>query len=882
MLTDLIHRLRSLARRKQVESELDDELRFHVDHQAEKHQAAGATNNEALRRARLELGGMDRAKEESRDARGTRPLEDLVLDIRYGLRMLRKSPGFTAVAVLTLALGIGANTAIFSVVDAVMLRVVPYPQPDRIAAVIEYAKQFGTISLDWPDFTDWQSQNQVFDAMAAYQFDGTNLTGSGEPLRLSVMRVSASFFTITGYQPPIGRDIADSDDRVGAVPTVMLTNAFWRTHFGSDPSIVGKSLTLGGQSYAVIGVLPADFWVREPADIVVPIALSASDPDWQDRGEHPGIRVMARLKPDVTLAQAAANMMAVAWHLESQYRKTNSGETAIVRRFRDVVVGDNLHSTLFVLLAAVGFVLLIACANVGNLLLARSSFRQREMAVRAALGASRKRLIAQAITESMLLSFAGGIVGLLFGMAGIQPVLRLAPQDINGIQNIHLSLTVFALVAAISILAGVLFGVIPAWQISRPDVLEVVRQSSRTASASRSSARVRSSVLIAEVAVALVLSAGAGLMVRSIIRVESAPVGFQPENLLTLNVSLPLPRYAKSETEFRYFTDALARINAVPSVLTSSIVRCLPMAGDCWDSTYVLSDRPIPDQADLLQFDTNVVTPDYFRTLGIPLVRGRTFSDRDDAQSPPVVVVNETLARRMWPHGVPQGVRIKQGRPQDPYPYREIVGVVGDVKRGGLDADQGAEVFMPFAQKPGPNYAFTVRTAVPPMSIAQSVEAAIHSVDSDQPITDVQPIEQYMTDSVARRKFSTLLLTIFGGLALVLSAIGIYGVMAYTLSLRTRELGIRTALGAQRADLLRLVIGEGLRLALAGVVIGLAAALALTHLLGKFSLLFNVSATDPLTFAVAVVVLLLVALAACYLPAYRASRTDPLVALRIE
>jgi predicted permease len=805
----------------------------------------------------------------------------LLQDLRFSLRTLAKNRAFTAVTALTLALGIGANTAIFSVVNAVLLADLPYPHPQTLVRILEHETTAGDVMTSYPDFLDWQKESQAFASMAVYHTDDYNLAGVEDPVRLHGLQVSASFFPTAGVSAALGRTFTAAEDIPGGAPVVLLTQALWRSRFGADPHVLGRPLTLNGVSYTVIGILPAGFWLPLKVDVVVPFAPIATTRDWLDRGNHNGLRAMARLAPGVSLTQAAASIRTIMARLARQYPRTNSGETAFVKTFHEVVVGD-VRPTLVVLLAAVGFVLLTACANVANLLLARASERQKEMAVRAALGSGRRRLVQQALCESAVLSLLGGALGLALAAAAMRPLLALAPDDIPRLANVRLDLGVLAFVTAVSLLAGLLFGLVPALHASRPEVVASLKQATRGASGGRGGARLRNGVLVAEVALALVLVTGAGLMIRSIVAVQQAPVGFRPDHILTFGVRLPEARYPRPEQQALFFRQAVERLAAVPGVISVASVRCLPMAGDCWDSGYTLADRPVPPPAEVPDFDSNMVSADYFHTLGIPIVAGRAFNRHDDLQSPPVAIVNQALARRMWPHGNPVGQRLKQGMPDEPEPWREIVGVAGDVRREGMDSEQDMEVFMPIAQHHfwQGQASFVVRTAQSPMSAGRAAAAAIHSLDREQPLTDLEPLAQLMARSLDRRNFSTLLLGLFGGVALALAAIGIYGVMAYTVSLRRREMGIRMALGAQRTDVFRLVVGQGLGLAAAGVGAGLLGSLAVTHFMSK--LLFGVSATDPATFGTVALVLCAVAVAASFLPARRATEEDPAAALHVE
>ncbi len=806
--------------------------------------------------------------------------ENLKRDVLFGIRALIKNPGFTLIALVTLALGIGANTAIFSVVNAVLLKSLPYPQQERLVDLGEH-QEGGDVGPSWPDFLDWQQQNEVFDAVTAYHPERFNLTGIAEPVRLDAMEVSAGFLDLTGFKPHLGRLFTPSDDNVGASPTVILTYSTWTSYFGQDPQIIGKGVTLNGVSYTVVGVLPANFWMKDPVAIFMPIGPATKDAMWHQRGEHPAINVLARLKPGKSFEQARSNMETIARRLAQQYPETNSHETTTVKSFYEAVVGDT-QGTLYVLLAAVGFVLLTVCANLANLLLARGSARTKEMAIRVALGAGRTRLIVQVLTESIVLSGIGGLIGVALASVSIGPLVRLAPEDIPRLQNAHIDFAVLGFAVAISILAGLVFGVMPALQVSRPDLVNTLKQATRGSTTGSSTAKVRNAVLVTEVALALLLVTGAGLMIRSIIRVQQTSVGFLSDNLLTFRVSLPETKYPTLEQQVRFFKEATDRIDAVPGIRSAGLVRCLPMTGPCWDSIYVLSDRPLPPPNEVPDFDSNMVSADYFKTMGIPLIKGRFIDEHDTANSPLTVVVNETLARRMWPHDDPIGKQLKQGNGQGDYPYRQVVGVVGDVKRDSLDAVQNPEVFMPIAQHAllKGSALFVVRTEKDPMSMATAVTRQIHEIDKDQPVVAMQPMSQIVRNSIGLRKFSTLLLVLFGALALLLASVGIYGVMAYTVTLRMPEMGIRLALGAQPIHVFRLVIGQGITLALIGVAIGLLGSLPMTKFMS--SLLFGITATDPVTFVTVALLLTATAALGSYVPARRTMKLDPKVALYSE
>ncbi len=803
----------------------------------------------------------------------------LIEDVRYGLRMLRKNPGFTVVAVLTLALGIGANTAIFSVVHAVMLKSLPYSNADRLMILDEYQVHAGRSSVGWMNFLDWRAQSHSFDAMAAYRLDHRSLTGIGEPTLLRAGEVSAPFFALLGAQPILGRVFTESEDNPGASPRAVLSYGFWRNRLGGDSSVVGRELTLDGAPFSVLGVLPPGFkYFQQRVDLYIPIGLEGAKPAWINRGNHPGLLVLARLK-DVSRSAAQAEMETIMRRLEQQYPASNSGEQASITPLSEEQLAG-LRPIFYTLLAAVGCVLLIACANVANLQLSRTAERQKEFAVRAAIGAGKARVMRQLLTESLLLALLGGGLGLLLARWTIAPLLRLAPQDIPRLAETGIDAGVMLFTFCISVLTGILFGIAPAFQSSHINPNGALRESGSTATSGRSRQTLRAGLFVSEVAMAMVLVVACGLLIRSLLKAQAVNPGFNADRVLALDVLLPPHQYQTDQQKTHFFEQALQRIRALPGVTSASAVHCPPLIGTCWNSVYLVSDRPVPRQAELPKSVFNIADPNYFQTMQIPLLQGRQFAESDDAQAPPVIIINQTLANIWWPNQSPLGKRVKQGFPQDKNPYREIVGVVGDLKQDGPDAEQLPEVFEPAAQSPSEAMTVVVRTGSYPLAMAKSAQDAIQSVDKDLPVSAIQPMTQYITEALARRRFSTLLLGLFGGLALLLAAVGIYGVMAYTVAQRTHEIGIRTALGAQSSQILRLILGRGGVLALAGVGLGLVFALGLTRLMA--SLLYGVRATDPLTFGGVALLLTLVALAACYIPARRATKVDPMVALRYE
>ena len=807
-------------------------------------------------------------------------MNTLLQDVRYSLRMLRKSPGFTIVAMLTLALGIGANTAIFSVVRAVLLKSLPYPNPERLALLDEYQEHSGRLSVAWPNFLDLQAQNHSFEALAAYRTTQRALTGAGEPVLLNGGEVSASFFSILGVKPVLGRAFADKEDKPGASPTAVLSYAFWRNRLGGDSSVLGRSITLSGESFTVVGVLPPGFkYFHQPIDLYLPIGLEGARPAWINRENHPGLLVVGRLKPGVSQQTAQTEVDTIMRRLEQQYPASNSGERASVQALFESQI-SGYRTMFYMLLTAVACVLLIACANVANLLLARVTGRQKEFAVRAAIGAPRARIVRQVLTESLLLAALGGALGLLLASQALAPLLRMAPQDVPRLSDTAVDYNVALFTAFISALTGVLFGLAPAFHSSRTDVNSLMKDSGATITPGRTRQKFRSGLLVSEVALAMVLVVACGLLVRSLMKAQGVNPGFEPDHVLALDVLLPSQQYRSDDEQRAFFDRALQQIRSIPGAVSASAVLCPPLTGTCWGSVYLLSDRPIPAQNQIPSSVFNIADAQYFQTMKIPLLSGRLFAETDTNKSPPVILINETLAKMWWPHESPLGKRIKQGFPQNKAPYREIVGVVGDLKQEGPDAHQLPEIFEPASQSSSSDMTVVVRTEADPASMTAAVEGSIRSIDKNLPFSSVQPMTHYLSESLAQRRFATLLLAIFGGLALILASLGIYGVTAYAVAQRRHEIGIRMALGATRENVLALVLSQGLRLGLIGVAIGLSLSLFITRLMA--SLLFGVSSKDPATFGLVALLLCAVALFACYIPARRAAEVDPMVALRYE
>jgi predicted permease len=817
-------------------------------------------------------------------------MESLIQDLKYATRVLLKSPGFVLIAVLTLALGIGANTALFSVVNGVLLRPLPFPRAGELVVLSEKNANFDSFSVSYPNFLDWQRSNSSFASLAAYRGDDFSITGSGEAERVRVGMVSASFFQILGVNPARGRWFTADDDRLGTAPVAMITAGLWQRKFGSAPDIIGKSITMNGSGYTVIGVVPASFQLESTnfgiKDVFVPIG-EYKDPLFQERDVHEGMRALGRLKPGVTLAEAQADMDQIANHLALAYPDADKGAGVSLVLLKLDIVGD-VQPFLWVLLGAVGFVLLIACVNVANLQLARATTRAREFAIRSALGASQSRVIRQLLTESVLLALAGGALGLWLAAWGTQAALKVLPETLPRAQDVGVDGRVLVFTLLASLVAGVLFGLTPALKISRPNLQETLKESGRGASGARH--RAQGIFVVVEMAMALVLLIGAGLMIRSLLDLWSVNPGFNPHGVLTFAVSLSPSLGANPTTSRNAIRDMDRRLKSIAGVESvSSTGGALPMNGDNEFPFWLGGQAKPANQSDMKQSLCYLVGPDYWSAMGIPLRRGRFFTQDDNEHSPPVVLIDEGFAREYFANEDPIGKRINIGiMNTEP----EIVGIVGHVKHWGLDMDGDAkhpivaQAYMPLMQLPDPFWSgppqagVVLRTQGSPAGMVPSIRQAIEKMNGENVMYEIKPMEQIVADSLAARRFSMILLGVFAALALLLSSIGIYGVISYVVGQRTHEIGIRMALGAQRSHVLSLMLGEGMKMALLGVAIGLAAALGLTQLMA--SMLFGVSATDPLTFCGVALVLAGVALAACYIPARRAMRVDPIVALRYE
>jgi putative ABC transport system permease protein len=806
---------------------------------------------------------------------------DSLRDIHYAFRSLANTPGFTAIALLALALGIGANTAIFSVVSAVLLRPLPYKDADRLVMVWSSKPQTDSeiMPVSPPDYTDWKNQNHVFEEMAISSDSIYSLTGMGDPEQIIGYRFSSNFFDVMGVKPLIGRTFLREEEHPGNNNVVVLSYRLWQRLFGGDPEIMGKPIILSGDPYTVIGVMPPAFRHPQMVELWTPLAIR---PATMANRNATILRVVARLRTGVSIKQAQTEMDSIAHEIELAHPETNTGLAVKVVGLQEMYTGD-IRPALLVLLAAVGFVLLIACANVANLLLVRSSSRQKEVAIRVALGATRLRLLRQMLTESLLLSAAGGGLGLALTFAGVKPLVAIFPNNIANlnipiVERIPVDAKVLGFALVVSLLTGLVFGTVPSLKAARPDVNEGLKDTGRTSTASRGR-RFRGAMAICEIALALVLLIGAGLMIRSFVRLQAGNLGFDPQNVLSLEAVLPQNKYAAPEKRQAFVEQVLQRLESLPGVRSAAATNFLPLSGFWGTVSFTVDGRPLPAPGEEPKADFRVATPRYFQTMLIPLLKGREFTNQDNDKAPDVAVVNETLARRLWPEGNAVGSRINIGDANRAN-WLEIVGIVGDVKSFGLEKETHSDVYTPYNQNRFSLVAFVIRTAGDPMSLVSAAKSEIWSVDKDQPVFKVVSMSELAAESVSLRRISMLLLAIFAAVAMLLAALGIYGVMAYSVAQRSHEIGIRMALGAARSDVLRLVLKEALLLTGIGLACGLGGALALTRLM--VSVLYRVSATDPGTYFALALFLTIIAVLASYLPARRATAVDPMIALRYE
>ena len=806
-------------------------------------------------------------------------METFWQDIKFGARMLTKSPAFSLVAVLTLALGIGANTAIFSVINGLLLRPLPYSEGEKLVFISEWAEEVPGMSFSVENFKDLRDQNKVFDSIMAYRSQNYVLTGTDQPERLNGREVTVGMFDTLRLKPVIGRAFTPEEDKVGAERVVLLGDGFWTRRFARDPGILNQQLFLNGESFTVIGVLPANVHTSmRITDVFTPMMRREDQLGGADnRGNHPGIYVYARLKSGVTEEQARAEVVGIAKRLAETYPNSNARQSMTMTNLHVALVEDT-RPRLLVLFGAVLLVLLIACANVANLLLARSASRRQELAVRAALGAGRWRLVRQLLTESVLLSFVGALLGVLFAYWGVGGLLAGLPPDTSLAEGVSINGSVLAFTAAIAVLTGLLFGLAPAWQASRADVQMTLKEGNRSGHG-RGHRRLHGALVVAEIALAMILLVGTGLMLKSFWRVLQADGGFNPDRVLTASVSGPDIKYKEPAQRLAFIEQIVSKVQAIPGVELAA--SALPLLGG-WQSSFSVEGRPEPPPGQRPSADITRISPDYFRVMGMRLLQGRAFTAQDRADGAQVCMIDETFAKKHWPGDNPLGKRVKFGGADDKdNPWMEVVGVVNHVKHYGVDQDSRIEMYLPYTQSPIPSFTLLVRTSGDPAGVTTAVSQAVRSVDADVPLYQVRTLESIVSDRVAERRLAAILISIFGTLALALAAVGIYGVMSYAVTQRSHELGIRMALGAQRHEIFKLVIGSGMLLAGIGLVIGFTAAFfGLAPLVA--SVLFHVTATDPPTYAISPLVLLAVALLAAWLPARRATRVDPMIALRYE
>ena len=822
-------------------------------------------------------------------------MNTILQDIRYGIRMLVKTPALTAIVILALALGIGANTAIFSVINAVVLRPLPFDQADQLLFLNEKSPVLDEMSISYPNFTDWRNQNHVFEKIGVYNRNSYNLTGYGDAERILTGQVSADLFSALRVSAMIGRVFTNDEDKPGATSVVVLSYALWQRRFGGQNSILNQALTLNGRSYTVIGVMPADYAFPSRVEMWVPVGQLSGDPNWQERGNHPGLYAVGRLKPGATMAQAQADMNTISANLEKQYPDSNTRNGVRIRPLMEVLVGNTVRSTLWVLFGAVAFVLLIACANIANLLLARATSRRKEMAIRAAMGAGRWRIARQLLTESLLLAIIGGGIGLGIAVLMIKWILYVSPTAIPRSREIALDWRVLGFTLAVSFLTGILFGLVPALQAGEVDVHETLKEAGRGTSAKH---WLRSSLVIVEVATTMVLLIGAGLMIRSFYRLQNVNPGFSYEQLTSFTVALPQRKYVTEEQRAAFFNNLLQNLRTVPGVQSVGAASGLPLGNNGWQTSFVVDGRPQPPRGQTPLMEACTVTADYFKAMNIPLLRGRYFTDQDNRAfiagrdlsklndgerliaGANVIIVDELFAKQHWPNEEAVGKRIRFGTDAQA-PALEVVGVVGRVKMESLSDDSNrVQGYFSFGQLPFNGMTVIIKGLGDPNQLIAAARAQVKAVDPDQPIYNIRTMEEIRGESVAPQRLNLMLLSIFAGIAFVLAIVGIYGVMSYAVTQRTHEIGIRMAIGAQPRDVFRMILGQGMFLTIIGMVAGLLGAFGLTRLMA--TMLFGVRPTDPLTFAGVAVLLVLVALVACYIPGRRATKVDPVNSLRYE
>jgi putative ABC transport system permease protein len=799
-------------------------------------------------------------------------------DLKFAIRALVRRPSFPILVVATLALGIGAATAIFSIADAILLRPLPFAAPDRLV-IFNETNARGRITLAWLNYVDVRDRAVSFESVAGYYSTSFTLIEGDKARRVDGRMVSSTFLTVLGVAPQLGRHFTPDDDRNGAEPVAMVSDRFWTRDLGRDPHIIGRTLRTTDRVLTIVGVLPAGFRFIREDDILVPMGMvMLGNASFLDRGNHMGLFGLARLKPGVTVTQAGAELKQIAADLENTYPNSNSGNRNEVQLLRDRLV-ERVEPMLVALMGAVGFLLLLACVNVANLLVARGAARQHELAIRTALGGSRWRLVRHLLSESLLLSLGGGIAGMALGFGLIKALVSLAPPDTPRLDLVAMNQASLLFAVTASIVCGLFFGAFPARQVSGQHGEHLLARASRT-SAAVAPRRTRRVLMAIEVALAVVLLVGCGLMMRTMWSLAGVDPGFRADHVLTGRVALSGAKWKAPEILIAFYDEVLASVRRLPGITSAALTLSLPIEGSQWGSVFIVSGKPLPPRADLPSAAIVPVSSGYFQTMGIAMKSGREFSRADDQRAAHVVIVNETLARRLWPGENAIGKRIKQGWPEWKTPWREVVGVAADVKLEGVDAVTPLQIFAPLAQETTRSVAIVARTAGDPGDLAKPFTAAVQAVEPTSPVTGVQPLTQLMTTALATRRLSTMIFAVFAAVAVLIAAIGLYGVVAHSVTERTREIGVRMALGAERRRVLRLFIGQGLITAIAGVIAGSGVAIWLSRRIE--SLLFGVTPTDPATLGAVSMLLIVVACVACYIPARRATQVDPLIALKSE
>jgi putative ABC transport system permease protein len=875
-LSDLLRRWRALTHKENLDHELDEELRFHLERDIEQNIRDGMSPQDARYAALKSFGGVDQSKEECRDARGVSVVENIVRDVSYSARVLLKNYVFTIVVVLTLALGIGANTAIFSFANGILLRPLPYPQSDRLAVLNETALKRGidTMSVSYPNFLDWREQNTVFEDIGVHF--GTSrfsLSGAGEPVEIRGSRVSHGLLEILRASPQLGRTFTANEDRPDEDAVVILGYDLWQRNFGGNPNILGHKIMLSNRPRTVIGVMPRGFRFPEISELWVPLALTTKT---FTRTDH-GLRSVARLKDGVSFPEAQAEMHNIAARIEQQNPVTNEGLDVSVTSLHQSLTGD-YREALLILLGVVGCVLLVACVNVANLMLARATARQKEFALRTALGAGRWRIMRQLLIESLLLAIVGGALGFVLSLWALHLLLTAIPIDLPFWMNFGIDVRVLGFTVAITLLTGLIFGAAPALQTSRVDLNDTLKEGGRGTVGARG--RSRSILVVTEIALSLVLLVGAGLMIQSFMRLRRVNIGLDAKNVLTTTFILPMAKYREGDQRAAFFKQLVERVRSLPGVQGASATATLPLSGGNWGRSLTVEGYPVLPVGQAPMIQHTVVTPGYFRTMGIPLLYGRDFTDADTKDKPGVTIVDERLARAYWPNENPVGKRIRFGPPENNEPWHTIVGVAGTVRHERMQEDTNESVYLPHLQIPVNGLSLVTRTTSNPHDLIGAIRREAAQLDPDLPVSEVATMEEVVDESIWQPRLYAMLFAVFAGVALLLALIGIYGVMAFLVQTRTHEIGVRMALGATARDIFKLVVGRGMKLTAFGVLLGIAGAAALTRLM--HSLLFNTSSTDPVTFILISLLLSLAAFLACYIPARRAAKVDPLVALRYE